>query len=221
MQGHVVTGSESAQALASRGFDWTKALTAALGSTSAIVIVLALLIPLNLTGGFGILLSFLLSAAIVLMLTPPLIRKMFAGGVVGVDVNKTARVSVAELGGIAALFAFSMSLSLVVGIQKLVGDVAEPPFLAAISVFFMAAMVGLIDDISDLPQRLKAVAVAFAALPLMLVHLGAPIISFPFGYQWNFTGNWHLWYWLVLVPVGVTGVPNAMNMSAGYNGLAT
>ena len=219
MQGHVVTGSESAQALASRGFDWTKALTAALGSTSAIVIVLALLIPLNLTGGFGILLSFLLSAAIVLMLTPPLIRKMFAGGMVGVDVNKAARVSVAELGGIAALFAFSMSLTLVVGIQKLLGDVAEPPFLAAISVFFMAAMIGLIDDVSDLRQRLKAVAVAFAALPLTLVHLGAPAIDLPFGFSLDFAGQWHLLYWLILVPIGVTGVANAMNMSAGYNGL--
>ena len=33
---------------------------------------------------------------------------------------------VAELGGIAALFAFSVSLSLVVGIQKILGNVADP-----------------------------------------------------------------------------------------------
>ena len=190
-------------------------------ASSAIIAALVLAIPLDLTDGWGVVLVILLAMTIVSLITPPLIRKMTAGGMVGFDINKPGKVVVAELGGIAAVFAFSVSLSLVVGIQKLLGDVAEPPFLAAIAVFFMAAMIGLIDDISDLPQRLKAVAVAFAALPLMLVHAGAPIIAFPFGYDWNLTGTWHLWYWLILVPLGVTGVANAMNMSAGYNGLET
>src|SRR6266511_1470918 len=70
---------------------------------------------------------------------------------------------------IAMAFAFSISLSVVVGIQKLAGNIAEPPYLAVISVFFIAAMVGLIDDISNIAQRLKAVAVSFAALPLLLI----------------------------------------------------
>ncbi len=187
----------------------------------ALIALLVLTVPLQLTDGLATAMTGLMAFATVLLLTPPLIRKMKAGGMVGLDVNKLDKTPVAELGGIAALFAFSVSLSLVVGFQKLLGNVAEPPFLAAISVFFMAATIGLIDDISDLSQRLKAVAVAFAALPLMLVHLGAPIITFPFGYQIAFLGDWHLVYWLILVPIGVTGVANAMNMSAGYNGLET
>ncbi len=187
----------------------------------ALIALLVLTVPLQLTDGLATAMTALMALATVFILTPPLIRKMKAGGMVGLDVNKLEETLVAELGGIAALFAFSVSLSLVVGFQKLLGNVAEPPFLAAISVFFMAATIGLIDDISDLPQRLKAVAVAFAALPLMLVHLGVPIITFPFGFQWTFVGDWHLLYWLILVPIGVTGVANAMNMSAGYNGLET
>ncbi len=187
----------------------------------ALIALLVLTVPLDLTDGLATAMTGLMAFATVLLLTPPLIRKMKAGGMVGLDVNKLDKTPVAELGGIAALFAFSVSLSLVVGFQKLLGNVAEPPFLAAISVFFMAATIGLIDDISDLPQRLKAVAVAFAALPLMLVHLGAPIITFPFGFQIAFLGEAHLFYWLILVPIGVTGVANAMNMSAGYNGLET
>jgi UDP-N-acetylglucosamine--dolichyl-phosphate N-acetylglucosaminephosphotransferase len=155
----------------------------------------------------------------VLIVTPPLIRKMKAGGMVGRDVNKATKPEVAELGGIAALFAFSVSLSLVVGLQKLLGNVAEPPFLAAISVFFMAGMIGLIDDISNIAQRLKAIAVAFAALPLMLVHLGPETINLPLGLEISFPSGAHLLYWLLLVPIGVTGFANAMNMSAGYNGL--
>lgn len=188
---------------------------------SAVLALLVLAVPLELTDGIATAMTALMAMGTVFIMTPPLIRKMLAGGMVGLDVNKLAKKPIAELGGISALFAFSVSLSLVVGFQKLLGNVAEPPFLAAISVFFMAATIGLIDDISDLPQRLKAVAVAFAALPLMLVHLGAPVISFPFGYQIAFVGDSHLLYWLILVPVGVTGVANAMNMSAGYNGLET
>ncbi len=179
------------------------------------------LFPLSLDfgDGLGAVVALTLSLLLVFLSMPPLMRKMKAGGMVGRDVNKRSKHSVPELGGIAALFAFSISVSFVVGLQKLLGNVGEDPFLAAISVFFMAAMVGLIDDISNIRQRLKAVIVGFAALPLMLVHLGPEIIDLPFGWQLDLTGHLYLVYWLLLVPVGVTGLANAMNMSAGYNGL--
>src|SRR3989475_11129110 len=174
---------------------------------------------LQLTDGFGVLVALGLAYVLALAVVPPLIRKMRAGGMVGRDVNKASKPEVAELGGIAALFSFSVSLSLVVGLQKLIGNVAESPFLAAISVFFMASMIGLIDDISGIKQRRKAVIVGFAALPLLLVHIGPELIDLPFGWQLDLTGHLYLVYWLLLVPVGVTGLANAMNMSAGYNGL--
>ena len=162
--------------------------------------------------------TFSFSLAIVVIAIPGLLRKMREGGMVGRNVNKSTRDEVPELGGIAALFAFSIALSIVVGVQKLVGEIAEPPYLAVISVFFIAAMVGLIDDISNIPQRLKVVGVAFAALPLMLVHVGTEV-QFPFGSTIALVGTTYFVYWLVLVPAGVSGVANAMNMSAGYNGL--
>jgi UDP-N-acetylglucosamine--dolichyl-phosphate N-acetylglucosaminephosphotransferase len=181
-------------------------------------------------------LAFLVALLVVLVTMRPLMRKMVEGGMVGRDVNKKDRPQVAELGGIAAVFAFAISLSLVVGVQKLVGDITEPAYLAAIAVFFIASMIGLIDDISNLKQRVKAVVVVFASLPLLLVHfhLGLPgtvlggggtisigdnaFIALPFGQMIDLT-SMPLVYWFVLVPVGVTGVANAMNMSAGYNGL--
>ena len=169
----------------------------------------------------AVLVAFLSSLAIVLVTMPPLIRKMREGGMVGHDVNKKGRPMVAELGGIAVLFAFSISLSLVVGLKKLADFTSEPPYLAAISVFYIAAMVGLIDDISNIKQRVKMAAVVFASLPLLLVHYGGAVITFPFGFALNFesTHVLYLVYWLILVPIGVTGLANAMNMSAGYNGL--
>lgn len=221
MQNEVSASSVSSKSVGRKELRAASVATTALTVTSAMLILLALALNLDLSGGYGALLAVLLSTTIVMILTPPLIRKMRAGGMIGEDVNKSPRIVVAELGGISALFAFSISLYLVVGVQKILGNVAEPPFLAAISVFFMAAMIGLIDDISNLRQRLKAIAVAFAALPLMLVHLGTPAIGLPFGLTLLFSGPWHLVYWLVLVPIGVTGFANAMNMSAGYNGLET
>ena len=176
-------------------------------------------------------LAFGVALVIVLVTMPPLIRKMTEGGMVGRDVNKRGRPAVAELGGIASLFAFSISLSLVVGVVKLTGYLYEPPYLAAISVFFIASMVGLIDDISNIRQRVKAAAVVFASLPLLLVHfkpgldgLGTidiatnAFVAFPGGWNLDLTAM-PLVYWFILVPIGVTGVANAMNMSAGYNGL--
>jgi len=177
-------------------------------------------------------LAFLVALGVVLVTMPPLIRKMRDGGMVGHDVNKRGRPVVAELGGIASLFAFSISLSVVVGLGKLgPGGLWEPPYLAAISVFFVASMIGLIDDISNIKQRVKAVAVVFAALPLLLVHFkngggGAGTIDIATNAFVQIPADGiidlraiPLVYWVVLVPIGVTGVANAMNMSAGYNGL--
>ncbi len=221
MAGQTPTASVSTKLPVWPGVPTSELLGFACVAGSASIAFLVLALHLQLTDGLATAMTILMSMGTVFFLTPSLIRKMKTAGMVGVDVRKATKAEVAELGGIAALFAFSISLSLVVGIQKLLGDIAEPPFLAAISVFFMAAMVGLIDDISDLRQSLKAIAVAFAALPLMLVHLGPTVITFPFGFSLDFTGESHLFYWLILVPIGVTGVANAMNMSAGYNGLET
>lgn len=164
----------------------------------------------------AVLIAFLASFAIAIVSLPPLIRKMKAGGMVGEDVNKPGRPKIAELGGIAALFAFSISISLMVGLIKLMGDVYEPPFLAAISVFFVASMIGLIDDISRISQRVKAVTLIFASFPLMLAHFGSEHITLPFSLGIDIP---YYVYWLVLVPIGITGGANAINMSAGYNGL--
>jgi len=175
--------------------------------------------------------AFTFSLAIAVIALPGLIKKMRQGGMVGKDVNKPGDVHVPELGGIAAVFAFTISLSLVIGIEKLAGNIFEPPYLAAISVFFIASMIGLIDDISNIKQRVKAIAVVFASLPLLLVHFknggnGVGVIdtavnafiALPLGGKLPFEWFPYL-YWFLLVPIGVTGVSNAMNMSAGYNGL--
>lgn len=164
----------------------------------------------------AMLIAFIASFVVAIVAVPPLIRKMKQGNMVGEDVNKPGRPKVSELGGIAVVFAFSISISLMVGVIKLIGDVYEPPFLAVISVFFIAAMIGLIDDISRISQRVKAAALVFASFPLMLVHFGSEHIVLPLRMMIDIP---YYVYWLVLVPLGITGAGNAINMSAGYNGL--
>jgi UDP-N-acetylglucosamine--dolichyl-phosphate N-acetylglucosaminephosphotransferase len=168
------------------------------------------------------------SFLITLILIPPLRSKMKEGRMVGRDINKFDRPEIPELGGIAAVFGFALGLSFVLGEEKLRGFVYETPILAAIGVFFIAGMIGLIDDVSDLSQRVKSVVVAFAALPLIIWHgFGdeeslVHNIALPFDRAVSFLpvgSTQYYMFWFILVPLAVTCVANAVNMSAGYNGL--
>lgn len=134
------------------------------------------------------------------------------------DVNKSYKRYVPNLGGLAVLFGFSLSLSLVVGIEKLIGVLYEPPFLAVISVFFIAAMIGLIDDIANISDKMKVIGLLFASVPLVIAHEASLLIDLPLGYELDLRNYFYL-FWLLLVPIGVTCAANALNMSAGYNGL--
>jgi len=168
----------------------------------------------------AIMLSIIISGATTFFLLPPIIKRMRERGIVGRDWNKRENVRIPELGGIAILFGFPIGISISVGLLKLLGSFNELPILAAIGVLYIGGMIGIIDDISKIPQRYKMIVVAFAALPLMLSRFGDEIIELPVGASIDLSSA-HLIYWLIIVPIGITGAANAMNMSAGYNGLET
>jgi len=178
------------------------------------------LIPIEISQPVAVLVAIVLSSIVTFFLIPPLIKRMTERGITGRDRNKGDDVEIPQLGGIAVLFGFPIGISIATGLLKLTGTLNSTPVLAAIGVLFIGGMFGIIDDISDLPARVKTVAVAFAALPLMLAKVGQPIIDLPFGYSIDFT-SFDLIFWLVLVPIAVTGVANAMNLSAGYDGLVS
>jgi len=166
--------------------------------------------------------ALIVSAVVALLIIPPLRKRMKERGIVGLDWNKKVRVEIPELGGIAVLFAFPIGIAIATGIIKLFGSFDSAPILGAIGVLFIAGMIGIIDDISNIPQRIKALIAAFAALPLIMVASGSESIYLPFGLPpLDFSGSDHLslLYWLLIVPIAITGAANSMNMSAGYNGL--
>ncbi len=163
-------------------------------------------------------LSGVLAFGITFVTTPKLIEKMKIKNMTGRDVNKRDGRRVAEMGGVAAIMGFAVALTVVIGIEKIMATVQADVVLGIMGVLFMTAFIGLIDDISVLSQKMKVILVAFAALPLVIVHIGSHRIMFPFDF--GFTFPYHF-YWIVVVPFAITGAANALNMSAGYNGLET
>lgn len=168
----------------------------------------------------SVLAGLVISGIITFMLVPPIIKRMKERGITSKDRNKKDRPDVPQLGGIAILFGFSIGVSIAAAILKLTGTYEAIPTLACIGVLFIGGMFGLIDDISDIPASIKAISVSFAALPLMIAGYGSEIIDLPFGYAIDFSSI-DLIFWIVVVPIAITGLANAMNLSAGYDGLVT
>ncbi|MBD3262132.1 MAG: hypothetical protein GF334_10790 [Candidatus Altiarchaeales archaeon] len=86
---------------------------------------------------------------------------------------------------------------------------------AVLSTVLIIALIGILDDLLLLDQKIKAVLPIFAALPLVALRVGVTEMTFPG------VGSIPLGpiYYLVLIPLAITGASNAMNMLAGFNGL--
>ncbi|MBI5224949.1 UDP-N-acetylglucosamine--dolichyl-phosphate N-acetylglucosaminephosphotransferase [Candidatus Micrarchaeota archaeon] len=134
--------------------------------------------------------------------------------IVGTDKNKVGEL-VPEMGGIAVvagtslgiLIAIALGFNFKIDIQVL---------LAAISTVVIMGILGIIDDLYSLKQKIKAPIPFIAAIPLSAVRAGPTrTVSLPFLDGINFGS----FYPLVIVPLGVGGASNAFNMLAGLNGL--
>jgi len=98
-------------------------------------------------------------------------------------------------------------------------------FAAMVSLFIIV-LVGLLDDLLikndkdaslGLRQWQKPLLTIFAAIPLMVVNAGTTNIALPF----FGTMDLGLIYPLFLIPIGVVGAANMVNMLAGFNGMET
>ncbi|MEK6856936.1 MAG: hypothetical protein AABX49_02890 [Nanoarchaeota archaeon] len=98
--------------------------------------------------------------------------------------------------------------------------------LSGLIAIMMISFVGFIDDLfirgdketsSGLRQWQKPLLTLAAAIPLMVVNSGVSKIALPY-FGIVDTG---LLYPLILIPIGVVGAANMVNMLAGFNGLET
>jgi UDP-N-acetylglucosamine--dolichyl-phosphate N-acetylglucosaminephosphotransferase len=153
-----------------------------------------------------------------LLAVPWLIPRLMKSGLTGRDMNKAENTIVAEMGGLAIVGGFVVGVLLAIGLSTfnfLDEPVRLPYVLAGLSVILITALIGVIDDLLLLDQRVKALLPVFASLPLIAVKAGVTTMNLPL----LGTVDFGLLYPLILVPIAITGASNATNMLAGFNGL--
>lgn len=179
------------------------------------------------------------SLLIVLLMGERFIRFLENCGIVGNDINKKGKPVVAEMGGPLVISGFVFSIFFFIWYMIFwSGAVSMTQFplvniFAGISTILIITIIGIFDDLSTLQKRReggkgfekykraglaqwqKPLLTLPAAIPLMAIMAGDSTMTFPLIGQINFG----VLYPLLVIPIGVVGASNAMNMLAGFNGL--
>jgi len=180
-----------------------------------------------------LLISILISFAVTLLITPLSGRFLYVAGIVGLDLHKKDKPRLASSGGICVAFGVLAGLLSYIGLQTFLcgseGQLVQ--LLAVTSSVLIVMFVGLLDDLNvkskevktkegigirvGFPQWLKPLLTLPAAVPLMAISAGVTHMSFPVLGRIEFG----ILYPLLLVPLGMVGASNVVNMLAGFNGL--
>ena len=170
-------------------------------------------------------------------ITPYFMRFLRGAGIVGFDLQKKNRPKLATSGGICVAFGVLAGLLTYIGFQTFIFGL-DPlastwlfPLLAVMSSILIVMFVGFLDDLNvklnaentiegrdiriGLPQWLKPLLTLPAAIPLMVINAGKSTMAIPFIGAVDFG----ILYPLLLIPLGIVGASNAVNMLAGFNGL--
>lgn len=165
---------------------------------------------------YALLVSFVVALVGSWVVTKWIIPKALERNFTGRDVHKPERVFVSELGGVGIAVGFVFGVFSFVGLSNFwtlaPGDWGS--MFAAVASVLVVFIVGMMDDLFEIPWRDKAFLPIIGAIPLVVLGAGNPEMLIPFLGVINFG----LLYYFVLVPIGVAGAANAMNMIGGYNG---
>ena len=149
---------------------------------------------------------------------PVLIPRLRRAGIVGQDMHKADQPEIPEMGGLALVAGFGAGILLAIAMETFWPNLLSVDLtvlLAVLCTVLLTTMIGVLDDLMGIRQWVKALLPLVAALPLVAVRAGVSTMRIPFIGQVDFGP----FYALVLVPIGVTGAANAVNMLAGFNGL--
>ncbi|MFA5856719.1 MAG: glycosyl transferase family 4 [Candidatus Pacearchaeota archaeon] len=174
---------------------------------------------MNLILGLSILVSFVVSV----IALPHWIRKCKEVDLLWEDMNKYNHPrNVASSGGIIVITSFILGVLTYIAIKTFIirGNTIELKIFSLLTVILILAIVGLVDDLlgwkkGGLSVRLRLLLAFAAAIPLIVINAGEPIIDIPlFGLM-----DIGLFYPLILIPLGIAGATFTYNMLAGFNGL--
>ncbi len=155
-----------------------------------------------------------ISFVVTFVLTPYMTKKLEKIGIVGIDIHKEDKPRVPEMGGVIILIGMFFSLFIT---ATLIDTISKTILLAALCTLALIAIIGMIDDLFPLRQSNKVLLCALASAPLVMIRFGISMVYIPF------FGVLELgWiYWIIVIPIAITGAANAINMLAGLNGLET
>jgi UDP-N-acetylglucosamine--dolichyl-phosphate N-acetylglucosaminephosphotransferase len=171
---------------------------------------------------------------VTLIATQFLVTYLYNAGIVAEDRNKGKAKLIAGSGGlaVAAGIVFGMLAYISGGSFNIFTPVINISQLLAVALSIMLiAMVGFLDDINvqrkrvkstdrmDIRQGLKQwqkpLLTFVGALPLMAINAGVSTINIPFVGNVNFL----IFYPLIIIPLAVIFVSNAVNLLGGFDGL--
>ena len=151
---------------------------------------------------------------------PGIISRLKQADIVGVNMNSKHKETIPEMGGLVTLMGLAAGLLFCIGLKSFLNyfpDVNLFLLFAALSTILIVVIIGIMDDLISIDQAVKAILPALAAIPLMALKAGDSTMNFFYFGLIDFG----VFYPLVLIPLGVTGASNAVNMLAGFNGLET
>jgi len=139
-------------------------------------------------------------------------------GIVGKDMHKPDLPLVPEMGGLIMVAGFAAGMLFIIAYNTFMSRFLSINLTGMLAIFCVAltiAVIGVMDDLMKLRQAIKVVLPLFASLPLVALRVGDTTITLPVLGSIDFG----IIYSIVLVPLGVTGAANAVNMLAGFNGV--
>ena len=163
-------------------------------------------------------LIFLVSFVVSFVGFPIIIPRLKKAGIVGKNMNNESKEKIPEMGGLMIAAGFGAGIVFAIFLRTffdLFLSVSLTSILAVLSTVLIVVIIGVFDDLISMRQWIKAIMPVFAALPLMALKEGYSMMRIPFVGLIDFG----IFYSLVLVPLGITGAANAVNMLAGFNGL--
>jgi len=165
-----------------------------------------------------IFLIFIVSFAVSFVGFPIVILRLKKAGVVGKNMNSEKQEEITEMGGLVIAAGFGVGIVFAIFLRTffdLFPSVSLTSILAVLSTILIVVIIGVFDDLISMQQWIKAIMPVFAALPLMALKEGYSMMKIPFLGIVEF----NIFYPLILIPLGITGAANAVNMLAGFNGL--
>ena len=173
--------------------------------------------------------TFLLAVVCSFFLTKNLIPFFKRNNIIALDLHKKEKPKLANSGGVPVSVSMMFGLMFFIAIQTFIfGATNQSVYLfSAVLTIIIITLIGFFDDLNrneviegkrkirkGLKKWQKPIFTAPAAIPLMVVSAGVTSMAIPLIGSVNFG----ILYPLLLIPIGVIGAANAVNLLGGFNG---